>query len=87
VESALREAVSAIEDDAADVITFGCSALFWLQPILQKRLEALGWEVPVLEGYSCAITVAKAMVDLGVSASGLVYPSAHPKKIRRKKLF
>ena len=87
MESALREAVSAIEDDAADVITFGCSALFWLQPILQKRLEALGWEVPVLEGYSCAITVAKAMVDLGVSASGLVYPSAHPKKIRRKKLF
>ena len=87
VESALREAVAAIEEDAADVITFGCSALFWLQPILQKRLEALGWEVPVLEGYSCAITVAKAMVDLGVSASGLVYPSAHPKKIRRKKLF
>jgi hypothetical protein len=43
--------------------------------------------VPVLEGYSCAITLAKAMVDLGVSASGLVYPSAHPKKIRRKKLF
>jgi len=87
VETALREAVAAIEEDAADVLTFGCSALFWLQPILQKRLDDLGWEVPVLEGYSCAITLAKAMVDLGVSASGLVYPGAHPKKIRRKKLF
>jgi hypothetical protein len=31
--------------------------------------------------------LAKAMVDLGVSASGLVYPSAKPKKWRRKKLF
>jgi len=87
VEAALREAVAAIEEDGADVITFGCSALFWLQPVLQKRLSEMGWEVPVLEGYSCAITLAKAMVDLGVSASGLVYPGAHPKKFRRKKLF
>jgi Asp/Glu/hydantoin racemase len=87
VEAALREALAAIEEDGADVITFGCSALFWLQPVLQKRLADLGWEVPVLEGYSCAITLAKAMVDLGISASGLVYPSAKPNKWRRKKLF
>ena len=87
VEAALREAVAAIEEDGADVITFGCSALYWLQPVLQKRLSDMGWEVPVLESYSCAITLCKAMVDLGVSASGLVYPSAHPKKWRRKKLF
>lgn len=87
VEAAVREAVAAIEEDGADVITFGCSALFWLQPVLAKRLGDLGWEVPVLEGYSCAITLAKAMVDLKLSASGLVYPSAHPKRYRRKKLF
>jgi Asp/Glu/hydantoin racemase len=87
VEAALREAVAAIEEDGADVITFGCSALFWLKPVLQKRLDELGWEVPVLEGYSCGLTLTKAMVDLGVSASGTVYPSAHPKKWRRKKLF
>lgn len=87
VEAAVREAVAAIEEDGADVITFGCSALFWLKPVLQKRLDALGWEVPVLEGYSCAITLAKALVDLKQSASGLVYPSAHPKRYRRKKLF
>ena len=87
VETAVREAVAAIEEDGADVITFGCSALFWLQPLLQKRLSEMGWDVPVLEGYSTAITLCKAMVDLGVDASGLVYPSAHPKKVRRKKLF
>jgi allantoin racemase len=87
VEAALREALAAIEEDGADVITFGCSALFRLQPVLQKRLAALGWEVPVLEGYSCAITLCKSMVDLRVSSSGLVYPGAHPKKFRRKKLF
>jgi len=87
METAVREAVAAIEEDGAEVLTFGCSALFWMRPILQKRLTELGWEVPVLEGYSCAITLAKAMVSLGVDASGLTFPSAHPKKWRRKKVF
>jgi Asp/Glu/hydantoin racemase len=78
--------VAAIEEDGAEVITFGCSAAFWLQPFLRQRLDELGWEIPVLEGYSCAITLAKALVDLGVDASGLTFPSDHPKKWRRKKI-
>lgn len=87
IDIAITEAVSAIEEDGAEVITFGCSATFWLQPFLQKRLNELGWEAPVLEGYSCAIELAKAMVNLGVDASGLTFPSDHPKKWRRKKTF
>ncbi|MBW1913514.1 MAG: hypothetical protein JRI86_01120 [Deltaproteobacteria bacterium] len=87
IDRTVNEAVSAIEEDGAEVITFGCSATFWLQPILQKRLNELGWEVPVLEGYSCAIVLAKSMVDLGVDASGLNFPSDRPKKWRRKKIF
>lgn len=87
VEAAVTEAVEAIEEDGAEVITFGCSASFWLQPFVQQRLDDLGWEVPVLEGYSCAIQQAKLMVDLGVDASGLMFPSPHAKKWRRKKVF
>jgi len=87
IETAVREAVSAIEEDGAEVITFGCSATFWLQPFVQKRLNEMGWEVPVLEGYGCAIVLAKAMVDLGVDVSGLMFPGDHPKKWRRKKVF
>jgi allantoin racemase len=87
VEAAVSEAVAAIEEDGAEVITFGCSATFWLQPFVEKRLHEIGWEIPVLEGYSCAIALAKAMVDLKVSASGLTYPSDRPKKWRRKKVF
>jgi len=87
VEAAVTEAVAAIEEDGAEVLTFGCSATFWLQPFLQDRLDQLGWEIPVLEGYSCAIELAKAMVNLGLDASGLAFPSDHPKKWRRKKTF
>jgi Asp/Glu/hydantoin racemase len=87
VERAVTEAVAAIEEDGAEVITFGCSDAFWLQPFLQKRLGAMGWEVPVLEGYSCAIALAKLYVDLGVDASGLTFPGDRPQRWRRKKVF
>ena len=58
VERAVKEAVAAIQEDGAEVLTFGCSDVFWLQTFLQKRLNDLGWEAPVLEGYSCAIVLA-----------------------------
>ena len=87
VERAVKEAVAAIEEDGAEVITFGCSDAFWLQTFLQKRLNEMGWEVIVLEGYSCAIVLAKLFVDLGVDASGLKFPSERPKQWRRKKTF
>jgi hypothetical protein len=47
----------------------------------------MGWELPVLEGYSSAIVLAKLFVDLGVDASGLKFPGDRPRKWRRKKVF
>jgi len=41
--------------------------------------------VPVLEGHRCAIELAKLMVNLGIDASGLAFPSDRPKKWLRKK--
>ncbi len=87
VELAVKEAVEAIEEDGAEVITFGCSGSFWLQPFVQKGLTDLGWEIPVLEGYSCAISLAKMFLKLGVNSSGLTFPGDRPKKWRRKKTF
>ena len=87
LEAAVRESIAAIEEDGADVIILGCSAAFWMQPLLQKKLMEIGWDVPVLEGARCAIEVAKTLVDLGVDASGLAFPSERPVKWRRKKVF
>jgi len=87
VERAVKEAVAAIEDDGAEVITFGCSDVFWIQPFLEKRLADIGWEIPILEGYSSAIVLAKLFVNLGVDASGLKFPTDRPKQWRRKKVF
>jgi Asp/Glu/hydantoin racemase len=87
VERAIAAALSAIEDDGAEVLTFGCSDAFWLQSFVQKRLDEMGWEVPVLEGYSCAIALAKLFVSLGLDASGLAFPSDRPKQWRARKLI
>lgn len=87
VERAVTEAVDAIKEDGAEVITFGCSDAFWLQSFVQKRLGEMGWEIPVLEGYSSAIVLARLFVDLGVDASGLAFPGDRPRQWRRKKVF
>lgn len=80
LDRAVQEAVSALEEDGAEVITFGCSGAFWLQPFVQKRLDEMGWEVPVLEGYSCAIEIAKIFLNLRVNASGITFPPDRPKQ-------
>jgi len=87
VDEASDAAVAAIEEDGADVIFFSCSGMFWLRPFVEKRLHELGWEVPVLDGLSTSIVLAKAMVDLGVDASGLVYPGDRPRRWRPKRTF
>jgi allantoin racemase len=87
LDAAEKEAIAAIEEDGAEVIMLGCSAAFWLQPFLQKRLAAAGWDVPVLEGARCAIELAKLFVDLGAGSSGLMIPPERPKRWRRKKTF
>ena len=87
LDAAVQESIAAIEEDGAEVIMLGCSAAFWLQPLLQKKLGEIGWDVPVLEGFRCAIEVAKTLVDLGVDASGLAFPAERPAKWRRKKVF
>ena len=87
LEAAVKESIAAIEEDGADTIVLGCSAAFWLQPLLQKRLLEIGWDVPVLEGARAAIEVAKMLVDLGVDASGLAFPGERPAKWRRRKTF
>jgi allantoin racemase len=66
------------------VLIFGCSATYWLKPLLEQRLAALGWDVPVLEGQGAAIALARLMVELRLNYSGLSFPSSVPARTRRR---
>ena len=84
VERAVEQAEAAIIEDGAEVITLGCSMTFFLKPHIEKGLNELGWDVPVLEGYTSSIELAKLMVNLGVNASGITYMGARPKRLLSK---
>ncbi len=86
LESAVTQSIAAIEEDGAESIILGCSAAYWLQPVLRQRLAEAGWDVPVLEGYRCSIAQAKMLVDLGVDASGIAFPKDPPPRTRRRKV-
>jgi allantoin racemase len=83
LEAAVKAAVAALEEDGAEVLILGCSGAFWLRAPLQARLAELGWDVPVLEGYACAIELARSFVRLGVDASGITFPADPPRHRRR----
>lgn len=84
VDNAIDQAEKALMEDGAEVITLGCSGVFWLKPFIEKGLAERGWEVPVLEGYSASIALAKLMIDLGLNASGITYMSDHPARLPDK---
>ncbi|MEP4377694.1 MAG: hypothetical protein ABJ215_13005 [Alphaproteobacteria bacterium] len=84
VDNAVEQAEKALMEDGAEVITLGCSGTFWLKPFIEKGLAERGWEVPVLEGYSSSIALAKLMIDLGVNASGITFMEDHPKRLPEK---
>ncbi len=84
VERAVDQAEKAILEDGAEVITLGCSMTFFLQPHIKEGLRARGWDVPVLEGYTASIELAKLMVNLGVNASGITYMDVRPQRLPEK---
>lgn len=87
VDNAIEQAELALLEDGAEVITLGCSGVFWLRPFIEDGLASRGWEVPVLEGYSASITLAKLMLDLGINASGLTYMSDLPQRLPNRILI
>ena len=84
VDNAVEQAELAIVEDGAEVITLGCSGVFWLQPFIRKGLEERGWDVPVLEGYSASIEHAKLLVNLGLTASGITFMPEFPRRMPTK---
>ena len=80
VERAVNQAEAAIVEDGAEVITLGCSMTFFLKPHIERGLKERGWDVPVLEGYTSSIELAKLMLNLNVNASGITYMGARPPK-------
>jgi len=65
-----KESVKAIEEDGAEVIVLGCTAMAGLAEELQKRLD-----VPVVDPTLAALKVTEMLLSLNLKHSRLAYPS------------
>jgi allantoin racemase len=83
--ASLDASEAAIEEDGAESIILGCSASYWMRPFLQQGLKERGWSIPVLDGYSSAVALAKLFVSLGLDASGIAFPADQPRRWRSRK--
>lgn len=80
VDAMERQAFAAIENDGADTLILGCTALSWLVPHVRKRLLEKGCKVPVVEPIHCAVTLARSLIQMRLNHSPLAYPSEKPKE-------
>ena len=74
----INESISAINEDGASVIVFGCTGMAGMANSVQDELHRNGYRVPVIDPGVTALKVAEAMVDLKIHQSKLSYPT--PKK-------
>jgi len=65
-----REIESALSQNRADVILFGCTAMSGYVEGLRSR-----YDVPIVEPMACAINMAISLVNLGLSHSKICYES------------
>lgn len=87
LDAALLAAEAAIVEDGAETLMLGCSAAYWMRPLLAERLSRAGWDVPVLEGYACAIEMARLLLRARLTASGLAFPMDPPRRSRQRKII
>ena len=77
VEAIVEQAERAVRDDKAEVICLGCGGMAGLDEQIRQRTG-----VPVVDGVSAAVTIAEALVRMGLSTSKVrTYATPRAKKV------
>ncbi|MBB5753957.1 aspartate/glutamate racemase family protein [Prosthecomicrobium pneumaticum] len=70
----VEQAVLAVEVDGAEALIFGCTGLLGCAGAVRAGLLAQGIDIPVIDPIPTAVSVACALVHVGLSQSRLTYP-------------
>ena len=82
VDALVEQSLSAVRQDGAHVIVFGCTAMTGLAEEVNNGLRQQGIaDVPVVDPAIVALKVAEALADLGLSHSKRTYPASPRKDI------
>ncbi len=78
VQAIVEQAELAVSQDRAEVIILGCGGMTGLDHVIRERTG-----VPVVDGVTAAVTLAEALVRLGLSTSKVrTYAAPRPKTMR-----
>jgi len=77
----LREMLEALEKDGAQVLILGCTGMSGVASDLSQRLRERGYDVPIVDPSGAALSVAEALVRMGLKQSKLTYMKP-PEKMR-----
>ncbi|MEO3416383.1 aspartate/glutamate racemase family protein [Roseovarius sp. CAU 1744] len=75
-------AKAAIEEDGADTLIIGCTAMFGAARQLEEDLRTAGYDIPVLDPVPLTVKLAKTFVETGLSHSKHAFPT--PLRMRTK---
>jgi allantoin racemase len=76
----LEESIKAVQEDGAEAIVLGCTAMLGLGDFLRKGFAAQGMSVPVVEPTAAALGFLESMIRSGVSHSKLTFPTPREKE-------
>jgi len=74
VDAAIRDTIAAIEQDGASVVVFGCIGMSWMVDKARAALFEKGYKLPVIEPGRTAINLAKALCEMKLSHTRVMYP-------------
>jgi len=75
VRALIEQAIPAVEQDKADVIILGCTAMLRCAERVREGLLSKGYDAPVIDPLLATVRIAGAVVEAGLSHSKLTYPA------------
>ncbi|MFB9948412.1 aspartate/glutamate racemase family protein [Rhizobium puerariae] len=77
----VEEGRRAVEEDGAEALVFGCTGLMGCAGALREGLLAEGIDVPVIDPIPTAVSIAAALVRVGLSQSRTTFPAPPQKQL------
>ena len=73
VAALIRETLEAIQEDGAQAVSLGCTAMVDVAEDVQRGLLELGYDIPVIEAAQAAVMLLELEARMGLRQSRITY--------------
>lgn len=72
-DAVVKEALLAIEQDGVEVIVMGCTGIFGITEVVQRKLLEVGYDLPIIEAGQSAMMMLELYARMGLKQSRITY--------------